>query len=105
MTPIGASGVQLTKDYILSFATDADGQLFLHADEKGLDLLIRRLTRLKEKVSSGDCEHEHLFTDEWQGDGDLTSKTIEGKIIHHVTVYAWTAEWVTKHGLADLRDA
>lgn len=91
------------KEYVLSFATDREGQLFVHADAQGLDVLIARLTRLRAEIEKNNCEHEHLFTDEWLGDGDLSSKTLdEGvKVIHHVKIYGWTSEWVERHDLRE----
>jgi hypothetical protein len=88
-------------DHVLSFATDGDGQLAIHADAKGLELLINRLSRLRQGVLRGDCPHEHLFTQSW-GDGDLSERVLkeDGALIHHVKIYGWTAEWVKKHDLA-----
>jgi hypothetical protein len=38
-------------NYVLSFATDKDGdQVFIHADAKGLDYLIRSLTRIRRNM-------------------------------------------------------
>jgi hypothetical protein len=91
-------------DHVLSFFTDSHGdQLFVHADRDGLDLLIRYLTRLRSDLDQGECEDLHLFTTPWSGSGDLSTRGVgEGeRLIHMVTVYAWTPEWVEKHDLKD----
>ena len=89
-------------EHVLSFVYDGDGQLLVHADRRGLDLLINRLTRLRDEVSSGSCPHEHLFTNSWGTDGELSETALpnEGTILHHVKLYGWTPEWTQKHGLA-----
>ena len=88
-------------DHVLYLAADGGNQLFLHADAKGLDLLIASLQGLKQKVAAGKCDHDHLMTEAWAGDGELTEDEgceKEGRIIHHLKVYAWTDEWSRKHG-------
>jgi hypothetical protein len=49
------------------------------------------------------CEHDHFFTKDWSGNGDLSTRgTDEGsRLVHHVKLYAWTPEWVAKHHLSD----
>jgi hypothetical protein len=37
------------KEHLLCFVTDDDGQLFIHADASGLDLLIRSLSNIRRK--------------------------------------------------------
>ena len=88
------------REHILSFATDKDGQLFVHADAAGLDHLIRSLSHIRRKLDAGVCDHDHLMTGSWGGD-ELTERTLEegAKIIHHVKIYGWTPEWIQKHGL------
>jgi len=88
-------------DYVLSIASDGQGQLTVHADAKGLDLLIRRLSRMRDAVLEGNCPHEHLFSESW-GAGDLSERVLEGDgdLIHHLKIQGWTPEWVEKHGLA-----
>lgn len=90
--------------HFLSFSTDADGnQVFVHADAAGLDFLIRSLTRLRQRLDEDICDHDHLFTNEWSGNGDLRTRVVgEGdRLVHHVKLYAWTSEWVAKHHLND----
>jgi len=88
-------------DHLLSFATDKDGQLFIHADIAGVDHLIRSLTHFRQKLHEGVCEHDHLMTEGWGGTG-LTEQTLDkgAQTIHHVKIYGWTPEWVQKHGLS-----
>ena len=91
-------------EHVLSFITDASGdQLFVHADAAGLDLLIRRLTRLRGHVDDGECQDEHLFTTAWSGSGDLSTRGVgEGDhVVQHVKIYGWPPEWVEKHQLRD----
>jgi hypothetical protein len=88
-------------DYILSFATDKDGdQVFIHADVAGLDHLIRSLTHIRQKVGAGACEHDHMMTDAWGGN-ELTEKVTDAnaRTVHHVKIYGCTPEWIQKHGL------
>lgn len=87
-------------DHTLAFVTDHKGQLFVHADAKGLAYLIGSLERLKKKVEAGECDHGHMHSDAWAGDELSESKGCEtdGDIIHHVKLYGWTDEWAKKHG-------
>jgi hypothetical protein len=90
-------------DHVLSFATDKNcEQLFIHADGKGLDILIRSLQNIRAKLGQDVCEHDHLMTDEWGGT-ELSERTLPDAIhtIHHVKIYGWTPEWKRKHGLSD----
>ena len=89
-------------DHVLSFATDKDGdQLFIHADAKGLDHLIRSLTRIRQKLDQDYCDHDHLMTDAWAG-SELSERSMADGVhlIHHVKIYGWTKEWSQKHGLS-----
>jgi len=90
-------------DHTLAFVTDHKGQLFVHADARGLSVLIASLERLKKKAEAGECDHDHLFTDAWAG-GELSEKVgceKEGDLIHHVKLYGWTEEWARKHGFIE----
>lgn len=89
-------------EHILSFATDKEGQLFVHADAAGLDHLIRSLSHIRRKLGEGVCDHDHLMTDSWGG-GELTERTLDedAETIHHVKIYGWTSEWIQKHRLTD----
>ncbi len=87
-------------DYTLSFVADQKGQLAVHADAKGLSVLISALERLKRKVESGICDHDHLHSDSWAGDelSETSGCEREGDIVHHVKIYGWTDEWAYNHG-------
>ena len=39
-----------TPDYVLTFVRGGEGELFMHADSKGLSVLISALERLKAKA-------------------------------------------------------
>jgi len=89
-------------EYTLTFVADGKGQLKVHADAKGLAVLISSLERLKKKVEAGECDHDHLFTDAWAG-GELSESLgceNDGELVHHVKLYGWTEEWAKKHGFA-----
>ena len=88
-------------DYVLSFAADGQGQLAIHADARGLEVLISRLVRMRDAVLGGDCRDEHFFSESW-GTGDLSERVManDGELIHHVKIYGWTREWAEKHELA-----
>ena len=91
-------------DHLLSILADHEGQLFVHADAKGLDLLIKSLQRLRNKLAEGKCDHDHLMTKAWAGDGELTESPgceKEGDIVHHMKLYGWTDEWARKHGFIE----
>lgn len=87
--------------HTLSFSSDGDSQLFIHADADGLDYLIRSLSFVRRKLDDGACEHDHLMTGSWGG-CELTERTLDegAKTIHHVKIYGWTPEWIQKHGLS-----
>lgn len=87
-------------DHVLAFAADGHDQLAIHADQKGLTLLIHHLARIRAQVAAGECEHAHLMSDAWGGHG-LTVQVLEqdGSVTHHVKIHGWTAEWAERHGL------
>jgi hypothetical protein len=87
-------------EHILSFATDKEGQLFIHADAVGSDHLIGSLTRIRKKLDEHDCDHDHLMTDSWGG-SELTERSLDdAHTVHHVKIYGWTPQWIHKHGLS-----
>jgi hypothetical protein len=89
------------QDHLLCFVADEEGQLFIHADASGLDLLIRNLGNLRKRIDESECDHDHLMTKSW-GSHELTEPHAcekDGKIIHHVKIYGWTEEWARKHGM------
>jgi hypothetical protein len=93
-----------SSDYVLSFVTDESGQfLSIHADLRGIDLLIDELQSLRGQLLENDCPHTHLVADECGGD-ELTSTKLkdqpgEAKIVSHVKIYGWNEEWARRHGL------
>ncbi len=81
------------------FVAHKDGQIFVHADLKGLAVLIRSLQSIQKKVEAGICEHDHLMTDAWAGNELSEKQGIEkGELIHHVKFFGWTEKWAKKHG-------
>jgi hypothetical protein len=87
--------------HVLALFADNKGQVFLHADDKGLEILISRLERLRGHLRKGECDHEHLMTDAWAGDGDLTELDgieDEGNPVHHLKIYGWTDERAKEYG-------
>lgn len=90
---------------LLSLVADRDGDVVhLRADAGGLAVLISTLQKLQAGLARGQCEHDHLFSQEWAGSGLSTSmlaaeKDSGAKQIHHLKLYAWTPEWKLKHQL------
>jgi len=81
-------------DYTLVFVTGPTGQVTLHADTKGLAILIASLEGLKTKAKKGICEHEHFFT-VTPGDGLLSDRkgaAIHGEIVTHLELCGWSDE-------------
>ena len=94
-----------TKDYLLSVATSPEGDIvYIHANKAGLEQLSQVVERLKAKLEKGDCDHDHLFTEEWGGH-ELTASMLNAeqkencKQVHHIKIYSWTSEWEKKHEL------
>ncbi len=91
---------------LLSFVTDDNGdRVSIHVDKKGLDLLIKELTWLRQKLEVDECNHTHLRSPDWAGD-ELTTTKLKGQeaevnIVHDVKIYGWNDEWRTKHGLLE----
>jgi hypothetical protein len=89
-------------DYVLTFVKGEEGELFMHADAKGLSVLIAALERLKKKAEAGECDHDHLMTAAWAGSELSEKKGLEaGELVHHVKLYGWTQEWAKKHGFTE----
>ena len=88
-------------DHVLTFVRGEEGELRMHADAKGLSLLICALEGLKKKVEGGVSEHAHLMTPSWAG-SELSEKkgTESGELIHHLKLYGWTEERARKHGFS-----
>lgn len=91
---------------LLSFVTDDSGdQVSIHVDKAGLDLFIKELTWLRQKLEAGECDHTHLMSPDWAGDELTTSKlkdqADEVTVVHGVKIYGWNDEWKKKHGLTE----
>lgn len=85
--------------YLLTFVTGKHGELFLHADNEGLSVLIRTLQQIKDAVDRGACEHDHLMSEAWGGSELSEQKGIQdGELIHHLKIFGWNQEWTVKHG-------
>ena len=93
-----------TGQHLLSFVTNVSGNyLAVHADLRGINLLIEELQRLRQQLELNDCPHTHLFSAEASGDELTTSKLVdqvaEVNVVHHVKIYGWNEEWAKRHGL------
>ena len=89
------------QEHLLCFVADTERQLFVHADAAGLDLLIRILSHLRKRIDEDQCDHNHLMTESWGGQGltEVPACEKDGRIVHHVKIYGWTEEWARKHGM------
>jgi hypothetical protein len=90
--------------HLLSFVTDVSGGfLSIHADLRGVELLMQELERLRTQLLVNDCPHAHLFTADCGGEELSTTKLkgqpYEDNIVHHVKIYGWNEEWARRHGL------
>jgi hypothetical protein len=88
-----------TEDHVLCFVVGPDGELFIHADAKGMDILENSIKTMQTQLTNNDCPHDHLFSTSWGG-GDLTEKQgiQTGTLIQHVKIFGWNEEWAQKHG-------
>ena len=91
--------------YLLSFSSSQDGdEISLHADNEGLNVLIKELESLRKSLEVDEAPHSHLMSESW-GMDDLTESMLPSekkenyRQVHHVKLYAWAKEWRTKHGL------
>ena len=79
-------------NHLLAFQIDKDSeQVFVHGDSAGLEFLAKQLLDLAAKARAGEFPHTHFFSEEWGGDGELSSEPQkkDEKLIHHVKVYGW----------------
>ena len=90
---------------MLSVVTEGTWDVvYVHADMAGLEELQKVLTTLKMHLKKNECEHDHLFTEAWGGNG-LTASMLDQERaagcvqVHHVKINAWTEVWRQKHGL------
>jgi hypothetical protein len=80
---------------LLTFEKDKNAEtVFIHADEKGLDVLINSLEKIRNKIKNRELEHDNLMTEDWGG-RELTNEAQntegETELIHHVKIYGWTS--------------
>ena len=76
-------------DYLLNFElSDQKDEIFINADEKGLQFLVDELNKLLSQTKEGNFDHAHLMTEEWGG-YELSSDSQGGEIINHVKIYCW----------------
>ena len=94
-----------SRQHLLSFVTDETGQyLAIHADLRGVNVLIDELQKLKADLELNDCPHTHLFVTSDASARELTSTKLadqehEVNIVHHVKIYGWNEECARRHGL------
>ncbi len=64
---------------------DRKGMIEIHVDREGVDLLLDRLRKLKERGG-----HDHLMTPSWSGN-ELTEEQQgpENELIHHLCIRFW----------------
>ncbi|MBA3238014.1 MAG: immunity protein 32 [Parachlamydiaceae bacterium] len=76
------------KHCLLTFEFDAKNEMLeIHANQKGLENL---KTVIDSLLSKTDCDHVHLMTTEWGGDGLSSEKqNQENEIINHVKIFKW----------------
>jgi len=79
-----------------------ENQVFMHLDLEGVDLLLRELEKIKQKLLQDDCPHTHLYTSEWAGwelsNPNMKLESEKAQPIHHVKIYGWNEEWAETHG-------
>jgi len=95
----------IEKPELLSVVTKPDGDVVcVHTDLSGLKRLQKSIESMIKTLESGDCDHDHLRTEDWAG-YELTASMLESERkmgctqVHHVTLYAWNSEWKNKHEL------
>ncbi|MEI6860898.1 MAG: Imm32 family immunity protein [Verrucomicrobiota bacterium] len=89
-------------EHVLTLVQRKEGEIVLHADAKGLALLIAALERLKKKAEEGASDHDHLMTPAWAGTELSEKKGAEaGALIHHLKIYGWSEEAAKEHGFRE----
>lgn len=90
--------------HLLSFIANASANMLtIHLDKDGIEFLMKRLLKLKERLENGQCEDCPVFTADSIGT-ELTSTKIDGQdneavVVQHVKLCTWTEEWARDHGL------
>jgi hypothetical protein len=93
-----------SEQHLLSFVTDTSGQyVAIHADLRGITILIEELQNLREQLELDDCPHTHLFSFPEDSHELTTTKLVdqqnEVNVVCHVKIYGWNEEWAQRHGL------
>ena len=79
-------------DYLLNFELGGNhNEILIHGDEKGLQFLIDKLSRLLAHTKEGHFDHDHLMTEEWGGN-ELSSESQGDEIINQVKIYCWKGD-------------
>lgn len=89
----------LEPEHLLDIQTDSGGsQVFIHADAEGLATLERSIESLRSTVGKGDCDHGHLFAQDWGGNDLSRSHLSDGmRHVSHVKIYGWSKDWLDKN--------
>ncbi len=95
----------IEKSKLLSVVTNPEGDtVYIHADLNGLKKLRDSVVSMIESLEVGECDHDHLRTEDWAGN-ELTATMLDSEKAkgcgqaHHVKLYGWNTEWKNKHGL------
>ena len=95
----------IEKPELLSVVTNQEGDtVCVHADLSGLKKLRDSVQSMITKLENGECDHDHLRSEDWAG-YELTTTMLEQEKakgcsqVHHVKLYAWSTEWKNKHKL------
>lgn len=93
------------KPKLLSVVTSQEGDtVYVHADLSGLKKLRTSIDSMISKLEVGECDHDHLRSEDWAG-YELTTTMLEQEKaegcnqVHHVKFYAWNTDWKNKHDL------
>ena len=89
------------KPELFSVVANPEGDtVYVHADLSGLKKLRDSIGSMITKLEAGECDHDHLRSEDWAGN-ELTTTMLKSEKnkgcnqVHHVKLYAWNAEWKT----------
>lgn len=72
-----------------------------YLDSAGVDLLLKELEYIKNKLAENDCPHSHLFSSDWGGwelrNSQMMDEKDKGERIHHLKIFGWNEEWAETH--------
>ncbi len=91
-------------DHLFSIDTDRQGgQVTLHLDLEGINLLIGELKAIRKQLKKNQCPHSHMMTLELGG-GELSGSRLpqqgtDRHRVQHLKICGWNQEWKQKHGL------